>query len=130
MGIYYKNHLYYGFLLSKKTVDICKLTNNLKLMKISDDRFLLYSKIDNIDDGVPSLNLVPYIFSASKLKVLNPHLDDNFFTDNLFVEELRESISKLKVYPRFYVCCSNLYTLSERQSYNNLIYNIRVDINT
>jgi hypothetical protein len=115
--------------MRKSTAEKCNLNSNLQLMKISDDRFILYSKLKAIDDGISSLKLVPDNFSSSKLKALNQDLDNTFFTENLFTEELQASILPLEAKPKFYVICVSVSTL-EQESIGNLLYNVKVDLST
>lgn len=129
MGIYYTNYIYYGYIMRKAAASKCNLTSNLQLMKMSDERFILYSKLKAIDDGVKSINSIPDSFNLSSILDLNKELDKSTFVDNLFTEELQASIAPLYAKPEFYVVCVQVTTLEEK-SIGNVLYNIRVNLST
>jgi hypothetical protein len=118
MGFYYTNLLYYGRLLSKKTKD--SIQTKIPILKINDDRYILYTKKENIDDGVENIRLIPDLFYSEKLLALNEILTQEFFT-NIDKTEF----DKINVEPNFYICCFNSSSLDNFE-YSKVLYNIKV----
>ncbi len=127
MGIYYFNRLYYGRIMRKtfytKYVDGKRLPQGLELFYINEDRIILFSKMESIDDGVSDIKLVPDYFSKSHLLRLNDHLTEEFFKEE---EEVKEKFKNfIGEDPFYYIACYEATTFSKECS---LFYNIIVDL--
>ena len=122
MGIYYTNILYYGRLLTKKTKESIQTNTDIPILKINDDRYILYTKKEKIDDGVENIRLIPDLFYSEKLLALNENLTRDFFT-NIDID--KTEFDKINVEPNFYICCFNSSSLDNFE-YSKVLYNIKV----
>lgn len=128
MGIYYSNRLYYGRIMRKTfytdNVDGKRLPQGLELFYINEDRLILFSKMESIDDGVSDIKLVPDYFSKSNLLKLNCRLTEDFFKEE---EEVKKKFKDfIGEDPFYYMACYESTTYSKEC---HLLYNIIVDLN-
>lgn len=131
MGFYYNNILYYGRILKLETFN--KLSekigeiDSVNFLKLSDDRYIIYSKKKNVNDGVESPRSIPDLFKKDNIITINSNLDESFFKENLFKSELESILSLLgnAHQPGFYICCIEGSSLDSFES-SRVLYNIKV----
>ena len=132
MGIYYTNALYYGRIMREETYKKCitklnmRSKNDFCIKKVGYERYIIYSKMVYVDDGVESSRSVPDYISSKKLIELNDQVDESFFREELKekFENLLKTFSPNDYLVNFFVCCIESCTLDDGE--NTVLYNLRV----
>lgn len=137
MGIYYRNILYYGRILSGKSfINFPEIINrNTCIYKVNSDRYIVYdrSKFVFCDDGITDIKLVPDYINKEVILKVNKNIDTSFF--NINTDNKNDLVNLFKcisnplsnnLEPSFYICCFQFDTYEITED-SCVLYNIIVN---